>query len=310
MSGPRVAAGELVAVLTQCALIECRSMASPVAGQLYVLDEHLDPLVEADVRVLARIRMLTDLVHGFVRLQRWWPVRRERAARSELRYRWSVAGPSGRRWIVSRLGKEGPGYVAALRRIVGPEVDEVEPPVRGGRPGRPRSVVGTHQLESTPWSTLRSGSGDASGVPDDLAVLLFGDGPAVEEAAVRVAAATGSHGHLFECAPAVVAVVVAAVAERAVAPVNLERALGLVGSTLGGGAPAPGETREQSRLREECRRETTKAYWTLVHVATALGESHVGRQAAREVLELLDDDHARAVVAAVDAEREAWIGPV
>lgn len=303
MRGARVAAADLVMLLAERALLESRSMTATVDGELYVLDEFLDPVMESDVRVLARIHLLTDVAHGFVRLLRWGPVRRERAARHALRYGWSVASDPGRRWIVSRMAAEGPGHVAALRRIVGPDVEMVEPPVLDRRIGWPRSVLGLAQLDSTPWGTMRSGSGDAGRVSDDLAVLLFGDGQAVEGAAARLAVEIESQGHLFECAPAVVTVVLAAVAERAVPPVNLARALGLVGRTLGGPVATAGASPEQVRLREECRRETMKAYWILVHTATASSGSFIGRQAAREVLELLDEEHARALLAASDRER-------
>lgn len=120
MANRRVRASDLLALFTERAVIEVRWMAG--AGELYVENEELDPAVEADVDVLARIRLLTDITHGFANVLGMNPLRRRRAARQALSWRWSVTGESGHRWMRARAGVWSPGHLATLEDIVGREI--------------------------------------------------------------------------------------------------------------------------------------------------------------------------------------------
>ena len=128
MASQRVRESDLLALFTERALVEVRWMAG--ANELYVENEELDPSVEEDVDVLARIRLLTDITHGFANVLGMNPLRRRRAARQALSWRWSVTGESGHRWMRARAGVWSPGHLAMLEDVVGRGV------IHHGGPGR------------------------------------------------------------------------------------------------------------------------------------------------------------------------------
>ncbi|MFC8192367.1 hypothetical protein ACFUMH_11990 [Cellulomonas sp. NPDC057328] len=103
-------------MLTERSLIEIRRMGE--AGELYVEDEELDPHEPADVDVLARMHLLADITHGFANVLRMSPLRRRRAARHALRWRWAATSEPGRRWMTSRLALRSPGHAATLKALV------------------------------------------------------------------------------------------------------------------------------------------------------------------------------------------------
>ncbi|MCC2320791.1 hypothetical protein [Cellulomonas xiejunii] len=292
----RVGPADVLLLLRECALLESRLMAAPPGGVLYTVDEELDPCVESDVRALARIHMITWLADDFGRIRRTGPWGRRRAVRDSWQHAWGVTGDSGRRWILSRAATQGPAYVAALRRYIGRDALGVAGTVGGDRLGWPRAVLGWSQLDLALGEAARGG-GAATRVRDDLVVLLFGDGPGVDDAGARLEDQVAPGGGLAECAPAVVSVVVAAFAERSVAPPNLVRALGLLERLLGGGGATTEDAGPEVTLLAQCRHEAARGFWTLAHLATHAQGADDSRRAARQVLRCLGDEHAGYLVA-------------
>lgn len=96
------------------------------------------------------------------------------------------------------------------------------------------SGLAARQSDLFDWDQLRSSGGDASTVRDDLRVLLVAGSDDAAEAYCKLENPVVSQGHLFECAPAVVSVIVAAVADDSVPPANLASALDLLGRIVAG----------------------------------------------------------------------------
>lgn len=151
------------------------------------------------------------------------------------------------------------------------------------------------QIAVTPWRALRSGSGDASTVARDLKTLLLDDVERAGRAYAALENVVESQGHLFECAPAVVAVIAAAISDGTVPAANLAPTLDLLGRVLAGHA-APSETAlGNTRVREECHASAMQAYWPLVRLALLDDEFHA-QDVARDIVLALDEAAARAVL--------------
>jgi hypothetical protein len=148
------------------------------------------------------------------------------------------------------------------------------------------------QLALTPWENLRSGSGDASRVSVNLETLLFVDSDEADDAYANLENEVEAQGELFECAPGVVAVIVAAIAEDAVPAANMRLALDVLGRVVAG-YPARSELAIGNvDLRDRCHSEAMKAYWPLMRVAVA-GDELNAWALARDVLGVLDEGAAR-----------------
>jgi hypothetical protein len=120
------------------------------------------------------------------------------------------------------------------------------------------STLARRQLRVTPWSGLRSGSGDAASVGSDLELLLFAEGDDDDGAYERLENEAESQGHLFECAPAVVSVIVAAVAEASIPSGNLATSLDVLGRIVAGYPDESEVALGRPDLRERCHDEAMK----------------------------------------------------
>lgn len=157
------------------------------------------------------------------------------------------------------------------------------------------SMLAERQLRLIPWGDLRSDSDDAVEVGKDLEMLIFAEGDADDGAAYRLENRIESQGHLFECAPAVVSVIVAAAAEGSIPAGNLGPCLDLLGRIVAGYS-APSEVAlGRTDLRERCQREAMKGYWSLMRVARERDPFNAW-QLARDVLAILDEEHSQAVL--------------
>lgn len=151
------------------------------------------------------------------------------------------------------------------------------------------------QLRFIRWESLRSGSGMAETVGDDLRSLLFADAATADAAFSSLENAIVAQGCLFECAPAAVSVIAAAVTEDAIPEPNLPAALDQLGRALGGW-PDPSEMSLGAvDLRERCREEARRAYWALMRVAVGR-DAYGAWQLAREIVRILDADHSRSIL--------------
>src|SRR5688572_28416441 len=90
------------------------------------------------------------------------------------------------------------------------------------------------QITLVPWRDLRAGIGDAGGVGEDLRMLLFDEVDAAGGAYARLENQVEAQGDLFQCAPAVVSVIVAAVAEGSIPAANLAPVLDVLGRIVAG----------------------------------------------------------------------------
>ena len=157
------------------------------------------------------------------------------------------------------------------------------------------TMLAERQLPLIPWSELRSGGITAQGVGSDLELLLFAEVDAAGGAYARLENEVESQGHLFECAPAVVSVIVAAVAEGSVPAANLASCLDVLGRIVEGYSAPSESALGAGDLRELCHREAMKGYWSRMHVANQRDPFNTWR-VARAVLSVLDEEHARAVL--------------
>jgi hypothetical protein len=154
------------------------------------------------------------------------------------------------------------------------------------------SVLAERQLELTSWGGLRSGSGNAAEVGADVEMLLFAEGDADDGAYERLENEVEAQGHLFECAPAVVSVIVAAVAEGVIPAANLAPCLDVLGRIVGGYPDASEVALGRSDLRELCHREAMKGYWSLMRLACERDPFNAWRT-AQAVLAVLDEEGVR-----------------
>ena len=152
------------------------------------------------------------------------------------------------------------------------------------------------QLRLVRWDELRCGSGGSAGaVEDDLRTLLFVDGDAAAAAYGRLENPAVSQGHLFECAPAVVSVIVAAITDGTVPPSNVASALDLLGRILAGYPDESEVAQGREDLSHRCHHEALRGYWALLRVACGRDAFNAWRVAV-DVLSMLDDEHSTTFV--------------
>ncbi|UZN02626.1 hypothetical protein [Cellulomonas sp. S1-8] len=158
------------------------------------------------------------------------------------------------------------------------------------------SSVAQRQLKLIHWDMTESGSGpEAAAVARDLEMLLFATEESDDGSYERLENVVESQGHLFDCSPAAVSVIIAAVTEGSIQPAALASSLDLLGRMVGpSSAPLSPEPR-QNNLREACRLEAIKGYWALVVVARERDRYNAWR-AAESVLAILDKEHSRAIL--------------
>lgn len=147
------------------------------------------------------------------------------------------------------------------------------------------------QLRLIPWEALRCESGSAMAVVDDLRTLVSEDSDAAIGACTRLENPAVSQGHLFECAPAVVSVIVAAVSDGTVPPENLAAALDLLGRILAGYPDESEVAAGREDLRQRCHEEAMKGYWALLRVACG-GDPFNAWRVAVDILPMLDAEHS------------------
>jgi hypothetical protein len=148
------------------------------------------------------------------------------------------------------------------------------------------------QLASISWATLGAGNRTAEHVRDHLmTTMLFSeDSRAVEEAYTWIENPVTAQGDLSECAPAVVSVIMAAVADDSVPYPNLGPVLDLLGLTLAGYTATWELERGVRGLRAACYREAMKGYWSLRSIATLPTDRGDVSGEARTIVEMLDDE--------------------
>lgn len=148
----------------------------------------------------------------------------------------------------------------------------------------------TRQIALVSWDSLRTGGG-TSDLGGDLMTLLKVVGQPASDALHRMENAVVSQGHLFECAPSVVSVVMSGLAERSIPEANLGAVLDLLCRILVGFSAQSEVDAGNGEVEDQCRNEALKGYWSLMSIA-------VGRDAfdawklARDALEILDAAHA------------------
>lgn len=147
------------------------------------------------------------------------------------------------------------------------------------------------QLRLLSWDEMRCEGGSASTVEHDLRTLLLDDSDAATAAYARLENPVVSQGHLFECAPAVVSVIVAAVTDRTVPPANLASVLDLLGRILAGYPDESEVEAGREDLRERCHEEALRGYWTLLRVACVQDQFNAWRVAV-DILSMLDSEHS------------------
>lgn len=157
------------------------------------------------------------------------------------------------------------------------------------------SVLADKQSRLIPWDELRAGGGDASGVGSDLRMLLFAEGDADDGAYERLENEVESQGDLFQCAPAVVSVIVAAVTEGSVPAANLASVLDVLGRVVAGHPGQDEVEKGNDDLREQCHAEAMKGYWSLLRVAADRDPFNAWRVAC-DVLSALDEEHSRRIL--------------
>jgi hypothetical protein len=151
--------------------------------------------------------------------------------------------------------------------------------------------MGDKQLLLIKWSELRASGQSGASVGDDLRVLLSAEDIAAEDAYYRLENPVVSQGHLFQCAPAVVSVIVAAVADETIPRANLASCLDLLGRILGGSPDESEVALGLGDLKERCHQEAMRGYWALMRVAQGRDEYNAW-QVAASVLLILDATHS------------------
>jgi hypothetical protein len=147
------------------------------------------------------------------------------------------------------------------------------------------------QLASAGWSTLGSAGGSAEHVRTWLATMLFSeDAAAVNEAYGRIENPVTAQGDLSECAPAVVSVIMAALAEDSIFLPNLGSVLDLLGLILAGTTARWLVATGGGGLRTACYAEAMKGYWSLKKVTLLAEDPYDNAGLATELVEMLDEE--------------------
>jgi len=156
-----------------------------------------------------------------------------------------------------------------------------------------RSAALTHdQIRGIDWQHLRSGRGDSSSVARDLEALLLGDSAQASAAYAQLENAIESQGRIFECAPAAVAVIIAAIADDVIPAGNVASSLDLLGRVLAGRPDRSELDTGRDDLREAVYSEAIRGYWLLVRIARRRDVFNAWDVAA-DVVYLLDDQYPR-----------------
>ncbi|MGW5365477.1 hypothetical protein [Actinopolymorpha pittospori] len=156
-------------------------------------------------------------------------------------------------------------------------------------------MLADKQLRLIPWANLRAGGGDAGRVGTDLRMLLFAEGAADDGAYERLENEVEAQGDLFQCAPAVASVIIAAVAEGSIPAANLATALDVLGRVVAGHADRSEVAAGNGDLRGQCHAEAMKGYWSLLRVA-AERDPFSAWQVAQAVLAVLDEEHSKKIL--------------
>ena len=158
------------------------------------------------------------------------------------------------------------------------------------------SMLAEKQWRLIPWNNLRSGNGgDARQVGDDLRMLLSASAGADTGSYQRLENMVESQGHLFQCAPAVVSVIVAAVADGSIPANSLGASLDVLGRILAGYTDQSEVALGNANLREQCHAEAMKGYWPLLRVASERDPFNAW-QVAQAVLVALDKAHSKRIL--------------
>lgn len=126
-------------------------------------------------------------------------------------------------------------------------------------------------------------------------MLLSDEGDAAKGAYERLENEVEAQGDLFQCAPAVVSVIIAAVAEGSIPPANLASALDVLGRIVAGHADRSEVKFGNGGLRGQCHAEAMKGYWSLLRIA-AERDPFNAWQTARAVLAVLDEQHSTRIL--------------
>jgi hypothetical protein len=149
------------------------------------------------------------------------------------------------------------------------------------------------QLASISWSTLGEAGASAEQVRDDLTTMLFSDDDsAIREAYSRIENPVTAQGDLSECAPAVVSVIMAALAEESVPSRNLGPVLDFLGLILVGFTARWLVTAGVGGLRAACHLEAMKGYWSLRRITRLAEDPFNNASLAGELVEILDEEVA------------------
>jgi hypothetical protein len=124
---------------------------------------------------------------------------------------------------------------------------------------------------------------------------LFLDDDAADEAIQNLENPVVSQGHLFECAPAVVSVIMAAVTDDTVPAPNLGPALDLLGRIVAGYPSESEVAAGRLDLRQRCHEEALRGYWALIRVACTPDPFNAWRIAV-DILSVLDEEHSERFV--------------
>lgn len=147
------------------------------------------------------------------------------------------------------------------------------------------------QLQVVPWDSFRAGGEKGGTIVADLRTMLFEGGREAGDAYLRLENPVVAQGNLFEVAPAVVSVIVAAITDGSIPEENVAMVLDLLGRIVGGSADPSEVEAGRGDLQERCRVEALRGYWPIVKLA-ATQDPYGAHGVAADVLDVLDETHA------------------
>jgi len=125
--------------------------------------------------------------------------------------------------------------------------------------------------------------------------MLFGEGKAAGDAYMRLENLVVAQGNLFQCAPAVTSVVVAAIVDEAVPEKSLAMVLDLLGRIVGGEADPSEVDAGNGDLSAQCQAEALRGYWSIVRIALS-SDPFGAHEVAADVLAVLDEPRSRLLL--------------